>query len=77
MPDPLQALPGARPEPEAFVDRREMARQLGVSLPTLDRMVARNDIPSCTFGRRTRRFRASTVIAHLAQRELRQQNEAA
>lgn len=57
--------------PERFVDRKEMAAILGISLPTLDRMVKAGEIPSCTWGRRTRRFRPSVVIARLAQRDVR------
>jgi excisionase family DNA binding protein len=49
-------------QPEAWVDRAEMARILGVSLRTLDRMVANGDIPSVTWGRRTRRFLPSQVV---------------
>lgn len=57
-------------EPERFVGRAEMARILGIHVRTLDRMVAAGEVPSVTWGRRTRRFRPSVVIARLAQREL-------
>lgn len=65
------------PEPEPYIDRVEMARQLGIHVRTLDRMVANDEIPSCTWGRRTRRFKASVVIAHLARREMSEQKETA
>jgi excisionase family DNA binding protein len=60
---------------EAFVDRKEMARQLGVSIATLDRMVRADEIPSCTFNRRTRRFRPSVVIAAVEALERRAKTE--
>lgn len=47
---------------ERFVSRGEMAAIMGVSLATLDRMVAEG-MPSVTWGRRTRRFRPSAAIA--------------
>ncbi len=53
-------------EPEAWVDRAEMARQLGISTATLDRWVAADLIPSRKFGARLRRFKASVVIAALS-----------
>jgi excisionase family DNA binding protein len=49
------------PEPEDYVTRKELAKIMGVSLSTVDRMVAEG-IPSVTWGRRTRRFRASVAI---------------
>ncbi len=64
-------------EVEPFVDRKEMARQLGISLRLLDQMVSNQEIPSVTWGRRTRRFKASVVIAHLAHAERRLQNRSA
>lgn len=54
-----------RAVPEPYVDRKQMAEAIGVSLSTLDSMVARNEIPSVTWGRRTRRFQVSVVIAAL------------
>ena len=48
--------------PEAYVDRREMARIMGVSIATLDRLV-RDGLPSVTWGRRTRRFLPSEALA--------------
>lgn len=51
--------------PEPLIDRFKMARLLDVHVATLDRMVARNEIPSVRLSRRTRRFQASLVMAHL------------
>lgn len=53
-------------EPEAWVDRKEMARQMGIGLTTLDDMVKTGEIPAhatTTWGRRTRRFLPSRVFA--------------
>lgn len=47
--------------PEPYLDRREIAEVLGVHVNTVDRMVAAG-MPSETWGRRVRRFRASEVI---------------
>jgi excisionase family DNA binding protein len=47
---------------ERYVSRIELAEILGVSLATVDRMVAEG-MPSVTWGRRTRRFRPSVAIA--------------
>lgn len=47
---------------ERFVTRRELAIIMGVSVGTIDAM-RRNGMPSVTWGRRTRRFRASAAIA--------------
>lgn len=52
----------AVPEPERYVDRAELARLMGVSVATIDRMV-REGLPSETWGRRSRRFRPSVAIA--------------
>lgn len=52
----------AVPEPERYVDRRELARLMGVSVATVDRLVAEG-MPSETWGRRTRRFRPSVALA--------------
>jgi excisionase family DNA binding protein len=49
-------------EAERYVSRAELARIMGVSVATVDRMVAEG-MPSVTWGRRTRRFRPSAVIA--------------
>lgn len=48
-------------EPERYVSRAELARILGVSLATIDRMV-KDGMPSETWGRRTRRFLPSHAI---------------
>lgn len=63
----MTAIRGAE-DPEAYVDRAEMARRLGVSVSLLDKMVARGEVPSVTWGRRTRRFLPSAVIRALSQR---------
>ncbi len=47
---------------ERYVSRLELAKIMGVSLATVDRMVA-GGMPSVTWGRRTRRFRPSSAIA--------------
>lgn len=62
-------------EPEAYVNRVEMARRLGISDRTLDRMVRRNEVPSVTWGRRTRRFLPSAVIRALATRDAPEKQE--
>jgi phage terminase Nu1 subunit (DNA packaging protein) len=46
---------------EPYIDARQLAAVLGVSTTTIKRMVARG-MPSETWGRRTRRFRASECI---------------
>lgn len=53
--------------PERYVCRAELAAIMGVSLATVDRMVAEG-MPSVTWGRRTRRFTPSTAIAWAAKR---------
>lgn len=50
------------PEPERYVSRQELAGMMGVSVRTVDRMIAQG-MPSVTWGRRTRRFRPSVAIA--------------
>lgn len=50
------------PEPERYVNRAELAHIMGVSIATIDRMVAEG-LPSETWGRRSRRFRPSVAIA--------------
>lgn len=52
---------------ERFVSRRELAGLMGVSLATVDRMVAEG-MPSVTWGRRTRRFRVSQAIGWASER---------
>jgi hypothetical protein len=53
---------------EPFVSRRELARLMGVSIDTVDRLVAEG-MPSVTWGRRTRRFRPSVAIRWAEGRE--------
>jgi predicted DNA-binding transcriptional regulator AlpA len=53
--------------PERYVSRAELARFMGVSVATIDRLVAEG-MPSVTWGRRTRRFRASAAIDWAAER---------
>ena len=62
----VTGLPAASTEP--FLTRRELADLMHVSLSTLDEMV-REGMPSVTWGRRTRRFRASAAIAWAQARE--------
>lgn len=50
------------PEPERYVTRLELARIMGVSVPSVDRMVAQG-MPSETWGQRSRRFKPSVAIA--------------
>jgi phage terminase Nu1 subunit (DNA packaging protein) len=49
-------------ENERYVDRQQLADIMGVSVATIDRMVAKK-MPSVTWGRRTRRFKPSTALA--------------
>jgi phage terminase Nu1 subunit (DNA packaging protein) len=49
-------------EPERYVDRRELARIMGVHVNTVDRLV-KAGMPSETWGVRARRFRPSIAIA--------------
>jgi phage terminase Nu1 subunit (DNA packaging protein) len=58
----------APPPAERYVSRSELAAMMGVSLATIDRMVAEG-MPSVTWGRRTRRFRASVAISWALERE--------
>jgi predicted DNA-binding transcriptional regulator AlpA len=48
--------------PERYVTRAELAEIMGVSVPTIDRMV-REGMPSETWGMRARRFRPSIALA--------------
>jgi hypothetical protein len=52
----------AVPQVEPYITRRELARLMGVCVGTIDRLT-REGMPSTTWGRRTRRYRASTAIA--------------
>jgi predicted DNA-binding transcriptional regulator AlpA len=65
------------PEPEAYVDRREMARRLGISVASLDRKVRDGEIPSCTWGLRARRFLPSAVMRQLSIRAVPREEKAA
>lgn len=56
-------------EPERYVDRRELAALMGVSVATVDRLV-KEGMPSVTWGRRTRRFRPSVAIAWARSRSM-------
>jgi hypothetical protein len=56
------AFPGRIAPPEPYVDRKQLAKTMGVSVATIDRMV-RAGMPSETWGLRTRRFRVSVAIA--------------
>lgn len=47
---------------EPYVDRKQLAAIMGVSVATIDRMV-RAGMPSETWGLRSRRFRASAAVA--------------
>lgn len=53
---------------ERYVTRRELAELMHVSLSTIDLMV-REGMPSVTWGKRTRRFRASTAIGWAQERQ--------
>ena len=55
-------------EVEPYVDRRQLAELIGVSVWTVDRLV-KAGMPSETFGLRVRRFRASTALAWLRDRQ--------
>jgi phage terminase Nu1 subunit (DNA packaging protein) len=52
---------------ERYMSRFELAQLMGVSVATVDRMVAEG-MPSVTWGRRTRRFRPSVAIGWAAER---------
>lgn len=49
------------PDAEPFVDRKELAGKMGVSVDTVDRLV-KAGMPSVTWGRRLRRFKASVAM---------------
>jgi hypothetical protein len=66
--DPCSDEKRAHRSPEPYVCRREMAEIMGVSLATVDRLVAEG-MPSVTWGRRTRRFRPSAAISWATARE--------
>jgi phage terminase Nu1 subunit (DNA packaging protein) len=50
------------PEQEEYVDRKALARMMGVSVRTVDRLVAQG-MPSETWGRNVRRFKPSVALA--------------
>lgn len=50
------------PEHEVYVTRRELAQIMGVSIKTVDRLVA-NGMPSVVWGQRCRRFKPSVALA--------------
>lgn len=50
------------PENERYVDRKQLADLMGVSVDTIDRMV-REGMPSETWGLRARRFKPSAALA--------------
>jgi predicted DNA-binding transcriptional regulator AlpA len=54
--------------PERYLSRAELAATMGLSLATVDRMVAEG-MPSVTWGRRTRRFRPSAALSWASERE--------
>jgi hypothetical protein len=56
------------PGPERYVTRRELAAIMSVSIDTVDRLRGEG-MPSVTWGRRTRRFRASIAVAWAASRQ--------
>lgn len=47
---------------EPYVDRKQLAKTMGVSVATIDRMV-RAGMPSETWGLRSRRFQVSAALA--------------
>jgi phage terminase Nu1 subunit (DNA packaging protein) len=53
---------------EPYLSRAQLAAMMGVSLATIDRMVAEG-MPSVTWGRRTRRFSPSAAISWALSRE--------
>jgi hypothetical protein len=55
---------------EPYVDRKELALIMGVSVATVDRMV-RAGMPSETWGLRSRRFKPSLALAWAQQRGVR------
>jgi len=65
--DPRESIPGWTP-PEAYVDIRELARIMGVSKQTINRL-RRAGMPSETWGMsRTRRYLPSQCIAWARER---------
>ena len=68
MSDESNVLGLPAPTTESFLTRQELADMMRVSLSTLDQMV-KEGMPSVTWGRRTRRFRASAAVAWAQARE--------
>jgi predicted DNA-binding transcriptional regulator AlpA len=56
------------PSPEPYINRKELAAIMSVSLSTIDQM-RREGLPFVTWGRRTVRFRASAALAWAQERE--------
>jgi phage terminase Nu1 subunit (DNA packaging protein) len=56
-------------EAERYVSRTELAQIMGVSVATVDRMVAEG-MPPVTWGRRTRRFSPSAAIGWATDRRV-------
>jgi hypothetical protein len=57
-----RSIPGLVSASEPYVDRKQLAAIMGVSVATIDRMV-RAGMPSETWGLRSRRFQVSTAVA--------------
>lgn len=57
----------ALPEREAYVTRAQLAQIMGVSVDSVDRLVAAG-MPSETWGMRARRFKPSIAIAWARER---------
>jgi hypothetical protein len=64
-----RATPGPIAVPEPYVDRKQLADLMGVSVATIDRMV-RAGMLSETWGIRSRRFQPSLALAWARAREL-------
>lgn len=64
---PVSSLP--LPEPERYVDMRELADLMGVSVSTVKRL-RREGMPHETWGKRTVRFRPSVAIAWARSRSM-------
>jgi phage terminase Nu1 subunit (DNA packaging protein) len=57
------------PEAEEYVDRKQLAKLMGISVQSVDRLVA-DGMPSETWGMRSRRFKPSVSIRWARQRGL-------
>lgn|GEM_PF-1218816 len=60
----LDRLPAAKPANTVLVDSPEMAKRLGISQPTLDRLRAAGTVPCIRIGRRVQ-YSPDAVIAAL------------